>query len=194
MGKNIATVTNTVDNFNNPSLEKGAPNSGISMSLVIKHKTVNDIIKALENIKINSAYSPSFVDKYGKIITIEIQDSGNKVIDGTSKGYVVHTNHPIGKESELVGKYANGNYHIFDNIAANTIWRYQQAELHAKFSPLKNIDAIKEILTQKPILMEPREGNDFVSVNSVIHDLHAGCSYGTTWISNIQNYTKVCFK
>lgn len=193
LGKNVATVTNTVDNFNTPSLENGAPNSGVAMAAIGKSKSTDDIIRIYNKFKVNTAYSPSFVDKSGKIITIEIQDSANRIIDGTQKGYVVHTNHPVGQEAELVNKYAAGNYKIFDDIAANTLWRYQVAELRAKYSPLQNVDAIKDLLTQKPILMQPRAGNDFVSVNSVIHDLHAGCTYGTTWLSTIQDYTKVCF-
>lgn len=193
LGKNVATVTNTVDNFNTPSLENGAPNSGIAMAAISKSKNTDDIIRIYNKLKVNTAYSPSFVDKLGNIITIEIQEPANKVIDGTNKGYVIHTNHPVGKEAELVNQFANGDYKIFDNIAANTLWRYEVAELRAKYSPLQNVDAIKDLLTQKPILMQPRADNDFVSVNSVIHDLHAGCTYGTTWLSTIQDYTKVCF-
>ena len=34
----------------------------------------------------------------------------------------------------------------------------------------------------------------FLTTNSVIHDLNSGCSYGTVWMPNVVDYTKVCFE
>ncbi|PAV01556.1 hypothetical protein CBG25_16000 [Arsenophonus sp. ENCA] len=51
----------------------------------------------------------------------------------------------------------------------------------------------KNLFSVKPILMQAYKGNAFITTNAIIHDLKAGCTYGTTWSPNLQDFTKVCF-
>lgn len=193
MSKHVAAVTNTVDGFNLGYMEKGAPISGITLASLNKAQNVQDMVKAFDKMPVNSAYASSFADTQGGIVNVELMKGKNIVTDGAKNGYVVHTNHPISDVPAMVKRHANGNYKAFDTAVANSLWRYELAELRAKYSPLQNVDALKDLFTQKPILMSPRQGNDFVTVNAVIHDLKAGCTYGTTWLPTLQDYTKVCF-
>ncbi|OAN11394.1 hypothetical protein A3K86_20835 [Photobacterium jeanii] len=193
MGRDLATVANTVDLFHKGAVERGAPVSGLSMAMVAKYDDVNDAKKTLDKIEVNAAYSTSFSDKKGQVLAVENQLGNNIVIDGSVKGYVTHTNHPLGQEQALVDHYANGQEQLFDYAMKTTLWRNVAAESHAKFSPTRDVDALKEAFKQKPILKAPYQGNGFVTTNSVIHDLNEGCSYGTTWLPSVQEYTKVCF-
>ena len=117
----------------------------------------------------------------------------NIIIDGTSKGYVTHTNHPLGREEILTDMYAFGHNQRFDSAIGNSVWRNEAAKNVAKFSPTHDVAALKSAFTTVPILLTPRKGNSFVTTNSVIHDLNAGCTYGTVWLPNLVDYAKVCF-
>jgi hypothetical protein len=147
----------------------------------------------LDKIEVNAAYSTHFADKKGHVLTVENRLGDNVVIDGSRKGYITHSNHPLGQEQALVDRYANGNWQIFDYALKTTLWRNQAAEAHAKYSPSQDVVALKAVFSQKPLMKAPYEGNGFVTTNSVIHDLNEGCSYGTTWLPTMQDYTKVCF-
>ncbi|WP_119711003.1 hypothetical protein [Arsenophonus endosymbiont of Aleurodicus floccissimus] len=87
------------------------------------------------------------------------------------------------------------NMRLFDNLSANTLWRLATAKLRAIaiYSPTKSVDALKNLFSVKPILMQGYKGNAFITTNTIIHDLKAGCTYGTTWSPNLQDFTKVCF-
>ncbi|MGR5154656.1 hypothetical protein [Photobacterium swingsii] len=193
MGRELATVLNTVDLFHKGALEQGVPVSALSMAMVAKYDDANEAKSTLDNIEVNAAYSTHFADKKGHVLTVENQLGNNIVIDGSVKGYVTHTNHPLGQEQALVDHYANGQERVFDEAMKTTLWRNLAAESHAKYSPTRDVDALKEAFMQKPILKSPYVGNGFVTTNSVIHDLNTGCSYGTTWLPSMQDYTKVCF-
>nr|CBA71590.1 conserved hypothetical protein [Arsenophonus nasoniae] len=194
MGKKLATTTNIIEGLRQGSGKNGVPISAVLMAIVAKNDNVYKIPAIFTDLKTNGAYSPSFVDLNNQIITIEITDKGNKVIDGTQKGYIVHTNHPIGEEKWMVQKYAQGNWRLFDNLFANTLWRLNTAKLRAIYSPEKSIDALKDLFRSKPVLMQGYKGNAFVTTNAIIHDLRAGCTYGTTWSPKLQEFTKVCFE
>ena len=73
MGRNMATVLNTVDLFHTGDLEDGAPVSGISLAIVNKFDDVLDAVATLDDIPVNAAYSTQFVDKKNQIATIENQ-------------------------------------------------------------------------------------------------------------------------
>lgn len=193
MGKKLATTTNIIEGLLQGSGKNGVPISAVIMAIAAKIDNVYKVPALFAALKTNGAYSPSFVDLKNQIITIEITNKGNKVIDGTKKGYVVHTNHPIGEEKRLVKKYAQGNRQLFDNLSANTLWRLATAKLRAIYSPTKSVDALKNLFSVKPILMQGYKGNAFITTNAIIHDLKAGCTYGTTWSPNLQDFTKVCF-
>ena len=124
------------------------------MAIAAKNDNVYKIPAIFSNLKINSAYSPSFVDLNNKIITIEITDKGNKVIDGTKKDYIVHTNHTLGEEKHMVKKYAQGDWQLFDNLSANTLCRLATAKLCAIFSPVKSVNTLKNLFRTKPILIK----------------------------------------
>lgn len=193
MGKKLATTTNIIEGLRQGSGKNGVPISAVIMAIAAKIDNVYKLPALFAALKTNGAYSPSFVDLKNQIITIEITNKGNKVIDGTKKGYVVHTNHPIGEEKRLVKKYAQGNRQLFDNLSANTLWRLATAKLRAIYNPTKSVDALKNLFSIKPILMQGYKGNAFITTNAIIHDLKAGCTYGTTWSPNLQDFTKVCF-
>lgn len=193
MGRNMATVLNTVDLFHMGDLEDGAPVSGVSMAIVVNYDNVIAAVETLDSISVNAAYSTHFADKNNQIVTIENQRGRNIIIDGTSKGYITHTNHPLGREEILTDMYTFGNRQRFDAAVVNSVWRNEAAEDTARFSPTHDVAALKSAFTQVPILMTPRKGNTFVTTNSVIHDLNAGCSYGTVWLPNVVDYAKVCF-
>ena len=55
--------------------------------------------------------------------TIENQRGTNIIIDGTSRGYVTHTNHPLGREEILTDMYAFGHSQRFDSAMGNSVWR-----------------------------------------------------------------------
>ena len=134
------------------------------------------------------------MDKKGQIATVENQKGLNIIIDGTHRNYITHTNHPIGREQVLTDMYAAGADQRFDSAIGNSIWRNEAALGVAKFSPTRDVEALKNAFTKTPILLAPRKGNSFVTTNSVIHDLNAGCSYGTVWLPNLVDYEKVCFE
>ncbi|MDO6541566.1 hypothetical protein [Photobacterium sanguinicancri] len=193
MGRKLATVANTVDLFHQGALENGVPVSGLSMAMVAKFDNATKAKDTLDNIEVNAAYATSFADITGQVLTVENQTGKNIVIDGSVKGYVTHTNHPLGQEQALVDHYANGDAQLFDYALKTTLWRNDAAESHAKYSPTRDIAALKEAFKQKPLMKAPYEGNAFVTTNSIIHDLNTGCSYGTTWLPTMQDYTQVCF-
>ncbi|MGF1777856.1 hypothetical protein [Vibrio nomapromontoriensis] len=193
MGRDLATAVNTVDAFYAGGLEAGVPISGVLLAMATKFDNVMSAKETLDRLEVNAAYATSFADKKGQIITVVNKRGSNDVINGAVKGYVTHTNHPLGKEKALIDHYANGNASLFDYAVKTTIWRNEVAESHAKYSPEKSVTALKDIFKQKPLLKAPYEGNAFVTTNSIIHDLSAGCSYGTTWLPTMQEYTKVCF-
>ncbi|MCL1060209.1 hypothetical protein L2729_19790 [Shewanella gelidimarina] len=193
MTKSVGSTINTIDTFNFGELEQGMPLSGTSLGLLSKFDNAQDIAKYMDDIKINSAPAYSLSDTSGNVLTVEAQRGNNVVLDGSNKGFVVHTNHPVGLEDILVNRYANGNAKAFDSAVATTTWRQVHAEAFAKFSPYQTVDALKDVLSQKPLFKTPYKGNAFVSTNSIIHDVNAGCSYGTTWLASMQDYTKVCF-
>lgn len=193
MGKELATTANTVDAFQSGALDLGVPVSGVLMAMANKFDDAMEAKNTLDNIEVNSAYATSFADKKGQVVTVENQLGNNVVHDGTVKGYITHTNHPLGQEQALVNLYANGSAGMFDYAIKTTLWRNEVAESHAKFSPERSVDALKDIFKQKPLMKAPYEGNAFVTTNSIIHDLNEGCTYGTTWLPSLQDYTKVCF-
>ncbi|SON52061.1 hypothetical protein [Vibrio tapetis] len=193
MGRKVSTVLNTVDLFTKGALEQGVPVSGLSMAMVAKFDNAMQAKETLDSIEVNAAYSTHYSDLKGNIVTVENQLGTNVTIDGSRKGYVTHSNHPLGQEQALVDYYANGETQLFDYAIKTTLWRNEVAETHAKYSPTRDVMALKEVFSQKPLVKAPYEGNGFVTTNSVIHDLNEGCSYGTTWLPTMQEYTKVCF-
>ena len=193
MGRNVANNTNTVDAFLRGALENGVPAGAISMAIMSKAKNIDEVIAALGKVEVNAAYSFTMADTSGNTVVVETQAGKNIVIDGSERGWVAQANHPVGQEDELVNKYANGDYHTFNRKVKYTLWRQEVAESAAKFSPTKDVAALKSLFKQRPILQMPYEGNAFVSTNSIIHNLNEGCSYGTTWVPTMQDYTKVCF-
>ena len=193
MGRNVASTTTTVDAFLKGALEDGVPAGAISMALMSKAKNIDEVLEAFSEVQINAAYSFNMADTSGNAVTVETQAGQDIVIDGTERGWVVQANHPVGQEDALVEKFANGDYHTFNLKVKYTLWRQAAAEVAAKYSPTKDVAALKSLFTHVPILQMPYEGNGFVSTNSIIHDLNEGCSYGTTWVPIMQDYTKVCF-
>ena len=67
------------------------------------------------------------------------------VIDGTERGWIVQANHPVGQEDALVEKHANGDYHTFNRKIKHTLWRQAMGEAAAKFSPTKDVAALKAL-------------------------------------------------
>ena len=193
MGRNVALTNNTVDAFHTGALENGVPAGAISMALMNKAKNIDEVIAALEKVEVNAAYAFTMADTSGNTVVVETQAGKDIVIDGSERGWVAQTNHPVGQEDELVKKYANGDYYTFNSKIKYTLWRLDAAESAAKYSPTKDVAALKDLFKQRPILQMPYEGNAFVSTNSIIHNLNEGCSYGTTWAPTMQDYTKVCF-
>lgn len=193
MTKSVGSTINTIDTFNFGELEKGMPLSGASLGLLSKFDNAQDIAKYMDDIKINSAPALSLSDTSGNALTVEAHRGNNVVLDGSNKGFVVHTNHPVGLEDALVNRYANGNAKAFDKAVATTTWRQAHAEAFAQFSPYQTVDALQDVFSQKPLLKAPYKGNGFVTTNSIIHDVNEGCTYGTTWMPSMQDYTKVCF-
>ena len=194
MGREMATVLNTVDLYHQGGLMDGAPISGISMSMVAKFDDAMKARDTLAELEVNAAYSTHYVDKKGKILTVENQRGKNIVIDGSARGYITHSNHPLGREIFLVDEYAFGDARMFDKAAATTLWRNEVARAAAKYSPTKDVAALANLFRQIPVLKSPYDGNDFVTTNSVIHNLNEGCSYGTVWMPNLVDYTRVCFE
>ena len=193
MSKNVGATINTIDTFNLGDLEDGMPLSGASLGLLSKFDNAWDIAKYMDDIKINSAPAYQLSDTSGNALTVEAKRGINVVIDGSSKGFVVHANHPVGLEEVLVNRHAHGNAKAFDSVVAQTIWRQTHAEAFAMYSPYQTVAALQDVFSQKPLLKAPYKGNGFVSSNSIIHDVNEGCSYGTTWLPSMQDYTKVCF-
>ncbi|MFA0087832.1 C45 family autoproteolytic acyltransferase/hydolase [Vibrio sp. 10N.261.51.F12] len=193
MGRNVANNTNTVDAFLDGAIEHGVPAGAISMAVISKAKSTDDVVKALDKVEVNAAYSFTMTDTSGNALLIETTQGDNIVIDGSERGWVVQANHPVGQEEELVNKYANGDYTTFNETVKYTLWRQEAAESAARYTPTKDKAALKDLFAKRPILQMPYEGNGFVSTNSIIHDLNEGCSYGTTWVPTMQEYTKVCF-
>ncbi|HGJ5875395.1 MAG TPA: hypothetical protein ACHBX0_02010 [Arsenophonus sp.] len=89
MGKKLATTTNIIEGIRQGSRKNDMPISAVIMAIAAKNDNVYKIPAIFSDLKINSTYSPSFVDLNNQIITIEITDKGNKVIDGTKKGYIL---------------------------------------------------------------------------------------------------------
>jgi hypothetical protein len=193
MTKSVGVTINTIDPFNLGDLEDGMPLSGVSLGLLTKFDNAQDIADYMDGIKINSAPAFQLSDTSGHALTVEAKSGNNVVIDGSAKGFVVHANHPVGLEEVLVNRLAHGNAKAFDSVVAQTTWRQAHAEAFAMYSPYQTVAALQDVFKQKPLLKAPYKGNGFVSTNSIIHDLHKGCSYGTTWIPTMQDYTKVCF-
>ena len=193
MTKSVGCTINTIDTFNLGDLEDGMPLSGVSLGLLSKFENAWDIAKYMEDIKINSAPAYQLSDTSGNALTVEAKRGINVVIDGSGKGFVVHANHPVGLEEVLVNRHANGNAKAFDSVVAQTIWRQTHAEAFAMYSPYQTVAALQDVFSQKPLLKAPYKGNGFCSTNSIIHDLHNGCTYGTTWLPTMQEYTKVSF-
>jgi hypothetical protein len=193
MGRNVGMGNNTIDAFLKGALENGVPAGAIAMALMNKAKNIDEVIAALEKVEVNAAYAFTMADTSGNTVVINNQVGKNIIIDGSKRGWVAQTNHPVGQEDELVNKYANGDYVTFNSKIVNTLWRQEAAASAAKYSPTKDVAALKNLFKQIPILQMPYEGNAFVTVNSIIHDLNEGCSYGTTWVPTMQDYTKVCF-
>ncbi|PKG74205.1 hypothetical protein CXF83_11050 [Shewanella sp. Choline-02u-19] len=193
MGRGLSTTANTVDAFHASALEDGVPMSGLAMAMANKFDDANVAKDTLQDIRTNSAVALGLSDLKGNVMHIENQLGKNIVLDGTLRGYTVHTNHPIGQEQALVDTYANGDAQAFDYAVKTTLWRNEHAEVAAKFSPTKDVAALKDLFLQKPLLKSPYEGNEFVTTNAIIHDLNEGCTYGTTWMPSMQEYTQVCF-
>ena len=141
MTKSVGCTINTIDTFNLGDLEDGMPLSGASLGLLSKFDNAQDIAEYMDDIKINSAPAYQLSDTSGNALTVEAKRGINVVIDGSSRGFVIHANHPVGLEEALVDRHAHGDAKAFDSVVAQTTWRQAHAEAFAKYTPYETVDA-----------------------------------------------------
>ena len=192
MSRNLASQNNTIDVFSTLALEKGAPQSLVYLAVIMNAENVDDAAKLLSKYTTNASGVATLADKDGGLSSFEYYAEGIKRIDAEF-GYIVHTNHPLGEEQELANKLTNGNLDAFNQIAAQTLGRYELAESFMRWDIERTAGSIKSLFKSRPILMAPTKTNSFITASANVSDLNAGCMYVTPYRPDLTDFVKVCF-
>ena len=192
MSRNMASQNNTIDVFSTLALEKGAPQSLVYLAVITNSKNVDEAAKLLSKYTTNASGVATLADKNGGLSSFEYYAKGIKRIDAEF-GYIVHTNHPLGEEQELANKLTNGNLDAFNQIAAQTLGRYELAESFMRWDIERTAGSIKSLFKSRPILMAPTKTNSFITASANVSDINAGCMYVTPYRPDLTDFVKVCF-
>ena len=192
MSRNMASNNNTIDAFSTLALEKGAPQSLVYLAAIMNSENVDEAAELLAKYPTNASGAATLADKDGGLSTFEYYAEGTKRIDAEF-GYIVHTNHPLGQEQELANTITDGNLDAFNQIAAQTLGRYEFAESFMRWDIERTAGSIQSLFRSRPVLLPPTKTNSFITGTANISDINAGCMYATPYRPDLTDFVKVCF-
>lgn len=192
MSRNMASNNNTIDVFSTLALENGAPQSVVYLAAIMNADNVDDAARLLSKYRTNASGAATLADKDGGLATFEYYADGVRRID-PEFGFIVHTNHPIGKEQELADTLTKGNLDAFNQIAAQTLGRFDAAESFMRWDIERTAMSIQFLFKSRPILMPVTRTNSFITGTANVSDINAGCMYATPYRPDLTDFVKVCF-
>ncbi|MPW31147.1 hypothetical protein F9L16_19415 [Agarivorans sp. B2Z047] len=192
MSRNMASNTNTIDAFSTVALENGISIGLMYITAITHNVSVDEAEVMMSKYQIAGAASTTLADKKGGLKTFEWHANGFKTFD-QEDGYIVHTNHPRDREQELADVLYDGDLYEFNKAMKETVSRYEVASVYAKYDLERSAGSIKDLLTQRPILLAPTADNYFISSMSNVSDINAGCQYVAPYRPDLTGYTAVCF-
>ena len=192
MSRNMASQNNTIDVFSTLALENGAPQSLVYLAVIMNADNVDDAAKLLSKYRTNASGVASLADKDGGLSAFEYHADGIRRIPAEF-GYLVHTNHPIGQEQELANTLTDGNLDAFNQIAAQTLGRYELAESFMRWDIERSVGSIQSLFRSRPVVMAPTKTNSFITASANVSDLNAGCMYVTPYRPDLTDFVKICF-
>lgn len=154
-------------------------NVDAALDLVKQHRTVVGI-------------NLTIADKFGNAASVEMSKDGLLIKRGENG--VAHTNHSLREGNEEVLRPSIGETFRDQTISsAFTFWRQEVAETFLKHTPEKDVSAMKYIFSQKPIAQTAAYGSDFITVNTTVLDVKAGCMEFAAGVSEWNKYHSICF-
>lgn len=192
MSRNMASNNNTIDAFSTLALEKGAPQSVVYLAAIMNTDNIDDAAELLSKYRTNASGAATLADKDGGLATFEYYADGVKRIDAEF-GYIVHTNHPLGQEQQLADTLTDGNLDAFNQIAAQTLGRYDVADSFMRWDIERTAGSIQLLFKSRPIVLPPTKTNSFITGTANVSDINAGCMYATPYRPDLTDFVKICF-
>lgn len=197
MSPHLAVCVNTIDAFfAGHTIRDGAlPDAALIMNALLSHESVDEVVTAHRDAKMNVALAVTFADRGGGLATVEFnarQYTGNIVVrPRAGEHHLAHTNHPRFTEEHLVNTWFDGDRGEADRKLANSLWRLEYAESFLRASADHGVSELQQLLRTYPVLVPGSDGLDFRTTVSVIWSLSEKVAYVAPDRPDLTEYTRV---
>lgn len=194
LGKDVGVVINFIghDTEGVDIDSTMATGMGALVDAVAKTSNVDEALALVEQHRTVVGINLTIADKLGNAASVEMSKDGLLIKRGENG--VAHTNHSLREGNEDAMRPNLGETFRDQTInGAFTFWRQEVANTFLKHTPEKDVTAMKYLFSQKPIAQTAAYGSDFITVNTTVLDVKAGCMEFAAGVSEWNEYHTICF-